>query len=459
MTASDFHFMGMQVLESEDMVNWRIISQVYRRLDYKGWDENERYAGGSWAPAIRFHDGRFWIFFCTPDEGLFMSNAENPSGPWSPLHLVAAVPKWEDPCPFWDEDGKAYLGRSIHGAGPIIIHRMSADGKQLLDSGFTVYTGPVAEGTKIFKKDSYYYLSIPEGGVSGGWQTVLRSKNIYGPYEKKVVLEQGSTDINGPHQGAIVDTPEGEWWFYHFQHAGTIGRVVHLQPMYWHDGWPVIGVDMDRNGTGEPVYVWKKPKAGAEVFFPQTDDTFDASELGLQWQWNHNPVNEAWSLSRKKGSLTLEALPSKTFRSARNTLTQKIMGYESEATVELDMSEMADGQWCGLVCMGRENKMLGIMKKEGRLTLYLSDETAEIAVTTLTGKKIYLQVSIDIPAHKFVYSYSLDNKKYIRCGEAFDMAFGFWKGARIGLYCYNTERESGMAIFNSFVYKHDGGKN
>jgi beta-xylosidase len=387
-----------------------------------------------------------------------MSNAENPSGPWSPLHLVKAVPKWEDPCPFWDEDGKAYIGHSIKGAGPIIIHRLSNDGKQLLDSGLTVYTGPVAEGTKIFKKDGYYYLSIPEGGVSSGWQTVLRSKNIYGPYEKKVVLERGSTGINGPHQGAMVDTPEGEWWFYHFQHAGTIGRVVHLQPMFWHDGWPVIGVDIERNGIGEPVYVWKKPIASTDIFFPQTDDDFDAPKLGLQWQWNHNPVNEAWSLSRKKGSLILEALPSKTFRLARNTLTQKIMGYKSEVTAEVDISKMADGQRCGLACMGKENKMLGIMKKDSHLTLYMSDDTTETAVSTLTGKKFYLHVSIDIPANKFVYSYSLDNKKYIKCGEAFDMAFGYWKGARIGLYCYNTGKKTGVAIFNSFVYKHDGGK-
>ena len=117
---------------------------------------------------------------------------------------------------------------------------MSADGTRLLDEGMTVYTGPVAEGTKIFKKDGYYYLSIPEGGVGTGWQTILRSKNIYGPYEKKVVLEQGSTTINGPHQGAIVDTPDGQWAFFHFQHHHALGRVDHHQPMHWENDWTVI---------------------------------------------------------------------------------------------------------------------------------------------------------------------------------------------------------------------------
>ena len=216
MVASDFHFLGMQVLESEDMVNWRYISQIYRRFDEPGWDSNQHYAGGSWAPAIRYHDGLFYVYFCTPEEGLYMSTAKDPHGPWAPLHLVKRIEKWEDPCPFWDEDGQAYLGRSKHGAGPIIVHRMSADGRQLLDDGVTVYEGPVAEGTKFLKRNGYYYLIIPEGGVGTGWQTVLRSKNIYGPYERRIVLEQGSTSINGPHQGALVDTPDGNWWFYHF---------------------------------------------------------------------------------------------------------------------------------------------------------------------------------------------------------------------------------------------------
>ena len=140
MVCSDFHYIGMPVLESDDMVNWTIISQVYDRFDYPKWDDNRRFAGGSWAPAIRYHDGKFWVFFCTPHEGLFMSTATDPHGPWAPLHRVVAVEKWEDPCPFWDEDGQAYLGRSRHGAGPIILHKMSPDGRELLDDGVTVYT-------------------------------------------------------------------------------------------------------------------------------------------------------------------------------------------------------------------------------------------------------------------------------------------------------------------------------
>ena len=255
MVASDFHFMGMQVLESDDMVNWRYISQIYARIDESGWDDNQHYAGGSWAPAIRYHEGRFYVYFCTPDEGLYMSSASDVHGPWTPLHLVKRVKKWEDPCPLWDDDGQAYLGRSQHRAGPIIVHRMSPDGKQLLDDGVTVYTGPVAEGTKFLKRNGWYYLIIPEGGVSQGWQTVLRSRSIYGPYGRRIVLEQGSTSINGPHQGALVDTPDGHWWFYHFQSTPVLGRVIHLQPARWKNDWPMIGVDIDGNGISDVPFI------------------------------------------------------------------------------------------------------------------------------------------------------------------------------------------------------------
>ena len=459
MIASDFHFLGMQVLESSDMINWKLISQIYHHFDFPGWDNNQQYAGGSWAPSIRYHDNKFWVFFCTPKEGLFMSNAVNPSGPWSPLHLVKKVEKWEDPCPFWDEDGQAYLGRSRHGAGPIIIHKMSADGTRLLDEGMTVYTGPVAEGTKIFKKDGYYYLSIPEGGVGTGWQTILRSKNIYGPYEKKVVLEQGSTTINGPHQGAIVDTPDDQWAFFHFQHHHALGRVVHLQPMHWENDWPVIGVDFDRNGIGEPVYVCQKPIESKTIFAPQTDDDFSTPNLSLQWQFNHNPTDHAWSLSAHPGSLTLKALKSSTFRLARNTLTQKIMGNISEATIAMDFTEIADGQRCGLACMGKINNVLGIKMEKGQKYLYTSNDTTEISTTFPNGNQIYLRVSIDMTNQKFQYFYSTDNIRFIPYGTSFFIPFGFWKGARIALYCYNKEQEAGTASFQWFIYKHDGPQN
>lgn len=448
MVASDFHFIGMQMLESSDMVNWKIVSQIYDRFDLPGWDENKHYGGGSWAPSIRWHNGKFYVYFCTPDEGLFMSTATDARGPWEPLHYIKAVEKWEDPCPLFDDDGQAYLGRSQHGAGPIIVHKMSADGKTLLDDGVTVYTGPVAEGTKWLKRGGWYYLIIPEGGVGYGWQTVLRSKNVYGPYEKRVVLEQGSTNVNGPHQGALVDTPNGEWWFYHFQATPVLGRVVHLQPARWKDDWPLIGVDIDGNGIGEPVSVWTKPHVAANIkpMLPQTSDDFGQKRPGLQWQWCHNPNSDCWNLMERKGWLTLHAQPSPDLKNARNMLTQKSMGYQGKATTVMDCRNIATGTFAGLLCMGREYRGIGV-SDEG---IYLENDGQHEVVSQKKPSKVWLRVSLNVESNHHQFYYSLDGKHFISAGTPFEMHDGNWKGFRIGLYCYG---EQGKVQFDTFDYK------
>ena len=457
MVASDFHFMGMQVLESPDLVNWKLISQIYDRFDLPGWNGMEHYAGGSWAPAIRYHDGLFHVYFCTPDEGLFVSTAKDPAGPWSPLHCVKAVVGWEDPCPFWDEDGQAYLGHSLRGAGPIIIHKMSQDGKELLDEGVTVYQGPTAEGTKIHKLGGYYYLSIPEGGVRGGWQTVLRSRDIYGPYERKIVLETGSTGINGPHQGAIVDTPYGEWWFIHFQQRDPLGRIVHLQPMRWEDEWPVMGEDYDGNGVGEPVPGWTKPRTKKPVkpFLPASSDDFSGKRLGLQWQFNHNPVDEAWSLGSRKGFLAIDALYADSFRKARNTVSQKIMGFTGFYTVSIDLKDMSDGQYAGMACMGRDNYCAGVRKSAGKLSFSFEKDGEVLKEAAFEGSKVLIRMSFDIEGNVFGFSYSADGKDFLPAGDTFEANFGYWKGARVALFSYNGDASAGTALFDEFVYTTD----
>ena len=442
MVASDFHFLGMQVLESDDMVNWQYISQIYRRFDEPRWDTNAHYAGGSWAPAIRYHNGLFYVYFCTPDEGLYMSTAKDPHGPWAPLHLVKRVEKWEDPCPFWDEDGQAYLGRSRHGAGPIIVHRMSPEGMILLDEGVTVYEGPVAEGTKFMKRNGFYYLIIPEGGVGQGWQTVLRSRNIYGPYQRKVVLEQGSTKINGPHQGALVDAPDGSWWFYHFQETPVLGRVVHLQPARWQDDWPLMGVDLDGNGIGEPVEFWKKPISSNDSQPLRTDDDF-SGPLGLQWQWNHNPVDTYWNLSARKGWLTLQALPAVDLKACRNMLTQKVVGWQSESTT---MVESSGDNFAGLFCSGKEFRGIGLCK-DG---IYVEAGGQQQLVQKGKFAQVWFRVTNDCQQNRHQFAYSIDGEHFISAGKAFPMRGGYWKGIRTGLFCYGND---GKAQFDYFQQK------
>lgn len=461
MVASDFHFMGIQILESKDLVNWKFITQVYERLDFPRYDNMDGYSDGSWAPSIRYHDGRFYVYFCTPTEGLFMTSAENPEGPWDELTFVheGTGRGWEDPCPFWDEDGQSYLGRSQLGAGPIILHKMSADGKQLLDDGVEIYHGDVAEGTKFLKKDGWYYLLIPEGGVATGVEVALRAKNIYGPYERKVVLEQGTTDVNGPHQGGYVDTPDGSWWFMHFQHTGELGRIVHLQPVHWEDGWPLTGVDLDGNGVGEPVHSWTMPVAGGPVSKPASSDDFSSAELGAQWQFNHNPVDGEWSLSENPGKLTIHALKADSFRLARNTLTQKMMGFTGTITVKLWTADLAEGQHSGLAFLGSDEFIIGVRKADGVTEVYRENCSdggySADGSTPFSGKCIWLRCTYNTGDATGSMSYSADGEEFTVLGGNVKPSYGWWKGPRPGLFSYNTEEDAGAGVFDEFEYIFD----
>ena len=289
-SSSFSHFPGLPVLHSLDLVNWEIIGHA--AIDYPFEEFKKPQPGkGIWAPSIRYHDGYYWIFFGDPDHGILMTKAKNPAGPWQPLHLVAEAQGWIDPCPFWDDDGQAYLVRAWAKSrsginGILTLHRMAPDGTKLLDEGLPVFDGrnnhPTIEGPKFYKRNGYYYIFAPAGGVKPGWQTVLRSKNIYGPYEDKVVLEQGSTNINGPHQGALVELKSGQSWFIHFQDRLAYGRIVHLNPVTWKEHWPIMGVDYDGNGIGEPVHVFNKPdvETADKYLTSSTSDEFDSQALG-----------------------------------------------------------------------------------------------------------------------------------------------------------------------------------
>lgn len=461
MVCSDFHFMGMPVLESEDLVNWKIIGKVYTKLNInKEYDEMKRYGGGSWAPSIRYHNHRFYVYFCTPDEGVFMSTATRPGGPWSALKCVKAVRGWEDPCPFWDDNGNAYLGHSKLGAGPIIIHKMNSEGTQLLDSGITVYSGPVSEGTKIYKRNGYYYILIPEGGVSEGYETALRAKTIYGPYERRKVLEQGKTAVNGPHQGGLVELANGESWFIHFQSIPILGRICHLEPVVWKNNWPLMGKDTDGNDVGEPVSVWKKPNVGKQfpMAAPQTSDEFNGPALGLQWQWNHNPDSQYWSLSRNHGFLTLISQKASSLHFARNTITQKLTGFKGTVTALLKVDEMKSGQQAGLCLFGSKDQQIGVIGTNNVKMLYVNNDR-EISYGDTVENWIYLRAVIHLDVVNGIYfMYSKDGRTYKKIGKNCVLSNdNYWKGVRPGLFSYNvTSAPGGVAKFDWFHYKYEG---
>jgi beta-xylosidase len=424
LVASDFHFVGMQVLHSRDLVNWEYLGQVFPRLTMSPkYDAMAGYAEGTWAPTLRYHDGTYYVFVCTPHDGLFMWHAPNPAGPWSETVTVKAVDGWEDPCPFWDDDGRAYLVHSRLGAGPLILHRMSPDGTRLLDDGVEIYHGPVAEGPKLFKRHGWYYISLPEGGVDKGGQTVLRARSLYGPYERRQVLPAGS-----PHQGALVELADGQWWFLAFQSSGFLGRITHLMPVTWGaDDWPVFG------DHGHAVASWTKPDVGRAfpIRHPQRSDEFAGPSLSPMWQWNHNPVDTAWSLAARPGWLRLTALPAAGLATARNTLTEKLWGPAGTIDTKLDVGAMADGQHAGFAFMsGDQFAWVGVTQTGGvRRIAWLQGEGP-----ALTGAEVWLRGVYDGDRARLLYS--LDGRTYADTGVAVTLKFAKWKGARPAVFCY-----------------------
>lgn len=473
MVASSFNCQpGIPVLHSKDLVNWTIINHVYDRLPLQRY-ERVQPGQGSWAPSIRYHGGLFYVYFCTPEDGLFMATAKHPSGKWT-LRLVQKVTNWEDPCPFWDDDGQAYLLRGAVGAGPAILHKMTPDGTRLLDNGKIIYRDdrkqPVLEGFKFMdKRDGYYYFSAPAGGVQTGWQSVFRSRNIYGPYEDKIILHQGNSTVNGPHQGGIVETQTGEWWFVHFQDKGFYGRIVHLQPVQWKNGWPVAGIDQDGDGTGEPVLSFKKPNVGRAYFpvtVPQTDDDFSTGKLGLQWQWQGAPQKDWYQLSKERKGIRLMAISNPTDSGSLfytpNLLLQKIPAPAFTVTTAVNFHPQQEGDRAGLSVAGNYFTFLCLEKEAGGNSLVLYEGKREnrkflmpkkLLSSPASAGKVWLRVSITEDG-TCRYSYSLNGSDFKDYGDAYSVQQGTWIGAKVGLICLSPSlmESKGYADFEFFRF-------
>ncbi|MFE5322279.1 glycoside hydrolase 43 family protein [Paenibacillus sp. NPDC056579] len=477
MTASSFNSVpGLPILHSKDLVNWTLIGHAIQELP-EGY-EGVRHGDGVWAPSIRHHDGKFWIYFGAPDEGIFMTTAVDPAGPWTPLHLVKEVKGWIDTCPFWDEDGQAYMVNAFAKSrcgikSKLQICRMSPDGTSLLDEGQLVFDGtehhPTIEGPKLYKRNGYYYIFAPAGGVPVGWQTILRSKHIFGPYEDRIVLHQGDSIVNGPHQGGYIELESGESWFLHFQDREAYGRIVHLQPMGWENDWPVMGIDTNGDGIGEPVLTHKKPNVGREYPFavPATSDEFEENALGLQWQWQTNPLPEWHSLDARPSHLRLFAQPLPegvtTFYDARNVLCQKFPAPEFIATAKLELTSGRGQERAGLTVFGHDYRYLAWESSaEGARLVFVkgfgkkettSEEVEAAVALPASVRDVYLRVSVVLEA-VCRFQYSLDGETYQTIGEPFEAVPGHWVGAKLGLFCIEQAPadggERGYADFDWF---------
>ena len=475
MTSSSFNCLpGLQILHSKDMVNWTIIgAAIPYSLAPVETPEYPQHGNHIWAPCIRHHKGEFYIFWGDPDQGVFMVKSKDPKGRWSEPILVKPGKGIIDTSPLWDEDGKVYLVHGYAGSRAALksilaICELTPDASKVVTQSRIIFDGhdnhETVEGPKFYKRNGYYYIFAPAGGVPTGWQLVLRSKNVYGPYDEKIVLQQGNTNINGPHQGAWLDTTTGQDWFLHFQDVGAYGRIVHLQPLKWINDWPVIGVDKDGDGCGEPVLTYKKPNVGKTypICTPQESDEFNAPTLSPQWQWHAN-INEKWAFyDEKNGYARLYSYPVvKEYRNlwdVANLLLQKTPADNFTATMKLVFkpTQKYKGERTGLIVMGMDYAGLIMENTDTGLTLSQieckkADKGTPEQINTsvnLEENTVYLKVQFNYKGEKIKasegghdyivmcnFSYSLDGEKYKKLGNSYQAKEGKWIGAKIGTFC------------------------
>lgn len=466
LTASSFNCMpGLPILHSKDLVNWEIIGHALTRQFPDSL--SPLHGNGVYAPSIRFHDGYYYIYWGDLKNGAYMVKAKEPQGPWSEPVMVVRGKGIIDTCPLWDEDGRCYLvngwGNSACGFNNILtVRELSADGTKAIGDPVIVFDGGLhnlstVEGPKFYKRDGWYWIMCPAGGVTNGPEIAMRAKSPYGPYEYKEVLNKGKTKIRGPHQGGWVHTAFGEDWFMHFQDRGVYGRVVHLQPVDWSSGWPVMGK------KGEPVTTYKKPKSNSSVVMnPQESDEFNGPVLGKQWQWE-NDYNQLYGMPVANGCYRLLTmlLPGQTdsfnLWKVPNLLLQKTPNETFTATAKVSMVSRNERQRGGIVSFGRNYAAL-VMSREGN-DMYLEQVTCEqsdgkqaketvtriaklnLGYTPKPGRKypavvektLYLRMYINNGMGRFAYSE--DGKKYIDVGTEFSIGKARWIGSKVGLTC------------------------
>ena len=473
LTASSFaHIPGLPILHSRDLVNWELIGHALQSQFPES--KAPEHGKGVWAPSIRHHNGEFYIYWGDPDRGVFMVKAKDARGPWSEPVCVIPGKGMIDTCPLWDDDGRCWLvngwANSRCGFNSILtVRELSADGMRPISNPVIVFDGGnvnhTTEGPKFYKRDGWYWIMCPAGGVEKGWQLAMRSKSPLGPYESKTVLAQGKTAINGPHQGGWVHTPYGEDWFLHFQDKGAYGRVVWLQPVDWSSGWPIMG------DKGEPLTTYRKPKSSSTMNInPQESDEFNAPKLGLQWQWQGD-YNQLYGMPTADGFLRLFTYrhPSTdNLWTVPAMLLQKTPADVFTATTKIRLAAKAEKQYGGIVIMGRSYSSL-VVERVGDLfqlqqrTCPKADTGGKEAVTVLETFKptakdkldyhpalymdIYLRLTVD--GGKATFAYSLNGKTYKAAGEQFTMREGKWVGAKVGLYAIDNNEKSDVGLLDA----------
>lgn len=462
-----FIFPGVTLLKSYDLVNWEFCSNAVPCFDFSpcyNLDGCNRYGHGQWATSLKYHDGKFYLLFITLDEGGFICSANKPEGPWEIKHLPKG---FYDPGLFFDDDGRIYVA---HGYSQIYMTEVDQNFAPISTDSL-ICTGDIRkglEGTHVYKINGYYYLYCTYGGLDG-IQVALRSKNIYGPYEQKVVISEKTHGPNfGIHQGALIQTQTEEWWTMLFVDSGPFGRFPSLQPVTWVDGWPMAGVN------GKAVVRYKKPSVGRTypVKVLSTSDEFADKQLGMQWGWNHNPDSTKWSLTKNPGYLRLKTVNVvDSLQKARNTLTQRMFAYYSDeflsnATVKMEFSNLREGDRAGLAVFQEPYAYIGIKKENGQNYIIMVNNGTTSDSVAVNSSIIYLRASTffgsgaaPIYGGKAIegtgtasFSYSTDNKSFVEIGNELNMKFNLkiFTGNKFCLFNFATQALGGYVDFDWF---------
>lgn len=438
---------GLPVLHSTDLVTWTVIAHALPRVAPDSYGRLPRHGQGVWAPAIRHHDGGFHIVYPDPDRGIFVTSAADPRGPWSSPRLLLGGLGLIDPCPLWASDGRTWL---VHGwarsrAGKknrLTMIEVDAGLAKPLGPGVVVVDGDdlgweTLEGPKLYEREGWYWIFAPAGGVATGFQAVLRSRDPLGPYESRIVLAQGDSPVNGPHQGAWIDTPEGRDWFLHFSDQDAFGRVLHLQPMAWRDGWPVMGDPVPGKTWGQPVLEHPTPHAtpaGPRSLF--TGDTF-ADGLDLRWRWQADAGD--WADARDGVlRLTGPAFDAGNLRTVPSVLGQPLpgLGLEIQTTVRLDGPK---GSRAGIVLLGLNHAWVGLLRTASGCDVVVAthhqdepDDQRTIVGSVTYGQAVGVRMHVDEAGS--VQFCIAEGDTWRPVGDAFVATKGQWIGAEVALF-------------------------
>ena len=500
--ASTFHLSpGMVIMHSKDLVNWETISYATPNISALGESMNytkmAEYDRGIYAGSIRYHNDSFHICYTTLHHGIFISKAKNITGPWVTELLKDKFGRpitakwWDDPCPLWDDDGKAYFVASkLQGGWTPRLFRMNDAGTQLLDADNdsmsvsgkcksgdgTMYCDKrTGEGNKLYRINGWYYLYHNQVTQPEHYRVSImhRSKCLYGihedgtpgspdhpgKYEEKKMLHNAVTTDLEPNQGGLVETPDGKWYFLTQQGKGSAwGRADNLLPVQWIDGWPIPGIP-DKDTIGTIQWQAKKPVNGFATTFPQGSDEFENSVLNPKWQWNYEPKPKMYSLTERKGWLRLHAyqpLKPDSFFYAGSTICQRYFKCDTvTATIKMDITKMQDGQEAGFAHFNGSvsYSSIGVSQKDGMRRLRFDNNHKVDYYDTIpsTVKVIYLRTTVDanLISH---FEYSIDGTGFTQLGNTYLLRWGKYRGDYMGIYNYNNLFEKGFIDIDWFHY-------